>query len=110
MAHPRKGAQSVDLERFIDKRIRVKFAGGREMVGVLKGYDQLVNMVLDDTVEYLRGASASGKSRDCSLQARQHDIIVHALLQIRYSSPLLPNMQMQATLLRRQRRRAPWAW
>lgn len=25
------------------------------MVGVLKGYDQLVNMVLDDTVEYLRG-------------------------------------------------------
>lgn len=25
------------------------------MVGTLKGYDQLVNLVLDDCVEYLRG-------------------------------------------------------
>jgi len=57
-AHPRRGAQSVDLERLIDKRIRVKFAGGREMVGVLKGYDQLVNLVLDECVEYLRGEIA----------------------------------------------------
>ena len=25
------------------------------MVGVLKGYDQLMNLVLDEAVEYLRG-------------------------------------------------------
>ena len=31
------------------------------VVGVLKGYDQLMNLVLDETVEYLRGAvSAAG--------------------------------------------------
>jgi len=31
-----------------------KFSGGREVTGILKGYDQLVNIVLDDTTEYMR--------------------------------------------------------
>ena len=46
---------AVDLDKLIDKRVRVKIAGGREVVGVLKGYDQLFNLVLDETVEFLRG-------------------------------------------------------
>lgn len=28
--------------------------GGRLVTGILKGYDQLMNLVLDETVEYLR--------------------------------------------------------
>ena len=39
----------------MDKLIRVKFTGGREAAGILKGYDPLLNIVLDNTVEYLRG-------------------------------------------------------
>ena len=38
----------------MEKQIRVKFAGGREAAGILKGYDALLNLVLDNTVEYLR--------------------------------------------------------
>ena len=38
----------------MDKKIRVKFVGGREVVGVLKGADPICNLVLDDTIEYLR--------------------------------------------------------
>ena len=30
------------------------FQGGREVVGVLKGYDEMVNLVLDDSVEFLK--------------------------------------------------------
>ncbi|PSC70391.1 sm LSM7 [Micractinium conductrix] len=45
---------ALDLSKFVDKSIRVKLAGGREVVGVLKGYDQLLNLVLDEAVEYLR--------------------------------------------------------
>lgn len=30
------------------------------MVGVLKGYDQLMNLVLDEAIEYLRGEAAWG--------------------------------------------------
>lgn len=44
----------IDLNRYLDKRIRVKFTGGREATGILKGCDNLQNMVLDNTVEYLR--------------------------------------------------------
>ena len=35
--------------------MRVKFNGGREAIGVLKGYDALLNLVLDGATEYLKG-------------------------------------------------------
>ena len=48
-------------------RVRVKFNGGREVVGVLNGFDQLLNVVLGEAVEYLRNdlnpAVLSGQSR-----------------------------------------------
>ncbi|TPX36696.1 hypothetical protein SmJEL517_g01226 [Synchytrium microbalum] len=44
----------IDLAKYMDKQIRVKFMGGREVVGSLKGYDPLLNLVLDDCVEHLR--------------------------------------------------------
>ncbi len=39
----------------MDKKITVKFTGGREVVGTLKGYDALMNLVLDDVEEMTRG-------------------------------------------------------
>ena len=50
----RKKESIVDLTPYLEKHIRVKFSGGREATGVLKGFDPLLNLVLDDTVEYLR--------------------------------------------------------
>ncbi len=79
-----KGKELIlDLKKHIDKEVRVKFTGGREgkgtswlegrrgstanrvhtntffiifvVTGVLKGYDPLVNLVLDNSVESLRG-------------------------------------------------------
>lgn len=44
----------MDLSKFLEKAIRVKFQGGREVTGILKGYDPLQNIVLDNTIEYLR--------------------------------------------------------
>jgi len=41
----------LDLSKYIGERIRVKFAGGREVTGTLKGFDQLLNLVLDDVEE-----------------------------------------------------------
>lgn len=69
----KKKESIVDLSRFIDKRIQVKFQGGREgklffiygtvyfsASGILKGYDALLNMVLDNCVEYLRDPESPG--------------------------------------------------
>lgn len=51
----RKRKESIlDLSKYLEKNIRVKFAGGREAAGILKGYDPLLNLVLDNTTEYLR--------------------------------------------------------
>ncbi|KAF2076885.1 hypothetical protein CYY_001787 [Polysphondylium violaceum] len=44
----------LDLKMFLGKEICVKFTGGREVQGILKGYDQLVNITLDQTQEFIR--------------------------------------------------------
>ena len=46
----------IDLAPYVDHKVRVKFVGGREVVGVLKGADPICNLVLDDTIEFLRRA------------------------------------------------------
>lgn len=50
----RKKESILALDKLIDSRIRVKCLGGREISGKLKGFDELVNLVLDECEEYLR--------------------------------------------------------
>ncbi|KAJ0987034.1 hypothetical protein J5N97_005390 [Dioscorea zingiberensis] len=38
----------LDLAKFVDKGVQVKLTGGRQVTGTLKGYDQLLNLVLDE--------------------------------------------------------------
>lgn len=59
----------MDLGKYRDKQVRVKFTGGREVVGLLKGYDQLMNLVLDDVKEHLRNESGTilDETRDLGL-------------------------------------------
>ncbi|CAD0049601.1 unnamed protein product, partial [Aureobasidium pullulans] len=53
---PRPKKENIlDLNKYMDKEIQVKFSGGREVTGTLKGYDQLMNLVLDDVKEITRG-------------------------------------------------------
>uniref|UniRef100_A0A7S2XWT1 Sm domain-containing protein n=1 Tax=Fibrocapsa japonica TaxID=94617 RepID=A0A7S2XWT1_9STRA len=54
MATGGKRENVLDLNKYVDQGVRVKFQGGREVHGILKGFDQLVNLVLDETVEFLR--------------------------------------------------------
>jgi len=56
MAEERKAKKTsiLDLSKYMDKAIRVKFSGGREVAGVLKGYDHLLNIVLDNCTEFIR--------------------------------------------------------
>jgi U6 snRNA-associated Sm-like protein LSm7 len=37
------------FNHYIDKKINVKFVGGREVQRILKGFDPVVNLVLDET-------------------------------------------------------------
>ncbi|KAK1471161.1 LSM domain-containing protein [Colletotrichum cuscutae] len=49
----------LDLSKYMDKQITVKFNGGREVTGTLKGYDALMNLVLDEVQEVMRGTCVS---------------------------------------------------
>lgn len=42
------------LNKFLNTRIKVRLNGGRELTGVLRGHDAVVDLVLDDTIETLR--------------------------------------------------------
>ncbi|KAK6457972.1 uncharacterized protein RJT20DRAFT_125853 [Scheffersomyces xylosifermentans] len=46
----------LDLNKYKDQVIRVKFIGGRQVTGTLKGFDQLMNLVLEDVTENIRDA------------------------------------------------------
>ena len=45
----------LELTKMMDAVVRVKCLGGRELQGILRGYDDLVNLVIDDCDEYIRG-------------------------------------------------------
>ena len=63
----------IDLSPYVDHRIRVKFVGGREVVGVLKGADPICNLVLDETVEYMRNGDDPSQLSD---ETRQLGILI----------------------------------
>eukprot|EP01125_Pyxidicula_operculata_P001811 TRINITY_DN11656_c0_g1_i1.p1 TRINITY_DN11656_c0_g1~~TRINITY_DN11656_c0_g1_i1.p1 ORF type:complete len:127 (+),score=18.74 TRINITY_DN11656_c0_g1_i1:44-382(+) len=50
----KKKESILNLNPYINKEVIVKFNGGRQVKGILRGYDTLVNMVLEDTIEYIR--------------------------------------------------------
>ena len=58
-APPPKKESILELTKMIDAKVHVKCLGGRELVGTLKGYDELVNLVLDDADEFIRGEEES---------------------------------------------------
>jgi len=45
----------LNLTKYLDKEINVEFIGGRVVVGTLKGFDQLMNLVMDVVKETMRG-------------------------------------------------------
>ncbi|MCJ1340617.1 Sm-like protein lsm7 [Bachmanniomyces sp. S44760] len=64
----------LDLTKYMDKEINVKFNGGRE--GTLKGYDQLMNLVLDDVKELLRDDDGNESSRPLGLMVARGTLLV----------------------------------
>ncbi|GCB26164.1 U6 snRNA-associated Sm-like protein LSm7 [Aspergillus awamori] len=66
----------LDLNKYMDKEVRVKFNGGREVIGTLKGYDQLMNLVLDDVKESMRDDEGNENTRSLGLVVARGTIIV----------------------------------
>ncbi|GAB5591201.1 U6 snRNP-associated protein Lsm7 [Umbelopsis nana] len=69
----------LDLSKYQDKEIRVKFSGGREVIGTLKGYDPLLNLVLDNTTEHIKDLETdqyTSKTRSLGLSVLRGTAII----------------------------------
>ncbi|CAD7087432.1 unnamed protein product [Hermetia illucens] len=47
-------AHPPELKKFMDKRMMLKLNGGRSVIGILRGFDPFMNVVIDETVEECR--------------------------------------------------------
>ena len=46
-----KQGYGPDLKKYMDKRLDISLNANRKVVGVLRGYDQFMNLVLEDCQE-----------------------------------------------------------
>ena len=46
-----KQGYGADLAKYLDKRLDIRLNGDRNVAGILKGYDQYMNIVLDHAIE-----------------------------------------------------------
>lgn len=46
-----KAGPPSDFRKFMEKRLQIYLNGNRQIVGVLRGYDIFMNLVLDNTFE-----------------------------------------------------------
>jgi small nuclear ribonucleoprotein G len=49
-----KQGYGADLRKFMDLRVDLRLNGERRIAGKLKGYDQFMNIVLDEAIEILQ--------------------------------------------------------
>ncbi|CCE83616.1 Piso0_004200 [Millerozyma farinosa CBS 7064] len=63
----------LDLNKYTEKKIRVKFIGGRQIIGELKGFDQLMNLVLKNVEETLRDPE---DDHVLTKEKRNYDLVV----------------------------------
>ncbi|GFS63211.1 small nuclear ribonucleoprotein G [Trichonephila clavipes] len=47
-------AQPPELKRYMDKKLHLKLNGGRHVMGILRGFDPFMNLVMDEAVEQLK--------------------------------------------------------
>ncbi|KAH7269381.1 uncharacterized protein BKA55DRAFT_682472 [Fusarium redolens] len=50
-AQPELKKAGLDLSCYLDKRLFVQLNGSRKVIGILRGYDVFLNIVLDEAVE-----------------------------------------------------------
>jgi small nuclear ribonucleoprotein G len=46
-----KQGYGPDLKKYMDKHLDIKLNAGRRVIGVLRGFDQFMNLVLEESVE-----------------------------------------------------------
>ncbi len=54
-----KQGYGADLRKFMDLRVDLRLNGERRIAGILKGYDQFMNIVLDEAIEITQNKNSA---------------------------------------------------
>ncbi|KAH1205840.1 Sm-like protein LSM7 [Glycine max] len=76
------------VPKFGDKGVQVKLTSGRQVTGTLKGYDQLLNLILDEVVDFLKDPDDPLKTTDQTINL---GLIVSSPLQHQMSAKIAPS-------------------
>mmetsp|Transcript_460 Transcript_460/g.556 ORF Transcript_460/g.556 Transcript_460/m.556 type:complete len:139 (-) Transcript_460:165-581(-) len=76
----------LELSKYLDASVHVKCVGGRELVGILRGYDELINLVLDDTDEFMMRGPGQGDG-GADTEKRKLGLVVVRGTQVSLVSP-----------------------
>ncbi|KAK2705659.1 hypothetical protein QYM36_015886 [Artemia franciscana] len=50
-------AHPPELKKFMDKKMVLKLNGSRQVIGILRGFDPFMNLVIDESVEERKDGS-----------------------------------------------------
>lgn len=66
-----KQGYGADLRKFMDLRVDLRLNADRRIAGIMKGYDQYMNIVLDEAIEIAKpganGKNAAEQNRDLGM-------------------------------------------
>ena len=66
-----KQGYGADLRKFMDLRVDLRMNGDRRIAGIMKGYDQYMNIVLDEAIEIAKpgqtGKEAAEQNRNLGM-------------------------------------------
>ena len=65
-----KQGYGADLRKFMDLRVDLRINADRRIAGIMKGYDQYMNIVLDEAIEIAKhnqGASTTEQNRSLGM-------------------------------------------
>ena len=55
-----KQGYGADLRKFMDLRVDLRINADRRIAGIMKGYDQYMNIVLDEAIEIAKNNQGTG--------------------------------------------------
>jgi small nuclear ribonucleoprotein G len=77
-----KQGYSADLKNYLDKRLRIKLNANRIITGKLRGYDQFMNLVLEEAVQ-INNSENSNENEDLgTIMIRGNSVILWECLDL----------------------------
>lgn len=55
-----------ELKRYLDKKVVINIQGGRRVQGTLRGFDVFLNLVVDDTLEFVRSEGSGNAWKEAA--------------------------------------------